>query len=56
MRESSMPPEVPVVDAEPKPDHIEVGDYGTQHASDPDALGNFRSIKARADAQGGDRM
>jgi hypothetical protein len=49
-----MPPEVPVVDAEPKPDYIEVGDYGAQNASHPDALGNFRSIKAGADAQGSD--
>ena len=42
MRESSMPPEVPVVDAEPKPDHIEVGHYGAQLASHPDALAEFR--------------
>ena len=51
-----MPPEVPVLDAEPKPYHIEVGHYGAQLASHPDALRNFGLIKARSDAQGCDRV
>jgi hypothetical protein len=56
MRESAMPAEVAVPNIKSKPDHIKVGNHGADYTSDPYPLRHIRSVKARPDAQGGDRV
>jgi len=56
MRESAMPPEIAVVDAESKPDHVEVGNNRADSTSDPHALWNLRVGETGSDAQGRDRV
>jgi hypothetical protein len=56
MRESAMSPGVPIANAEPEPEHIEVRNDGTHDASQPDTVRDFGSIEARSDTEGRNRV
>jgi hypothetical protein len=52
MRESSVPPEVPVPDSKTKPNHIEVWDDRTRCPDHPNTLWNLRLVEASSNAEG----
>jgi hypothetical protein len=49
MGKSTMSPKIPVMDTEPKPEHINVGQHGTDRANHPDPLPYLRARKYGSD-------